>query len=81
VAAGDELEVELVLDTAPRTVEVPHDFAAALDAEPAARVMFDSLSYSNQSWHVLQVTGAKTDETRQRRITKSVQTLRAGRKR
>ncbi|HJR91982.1 MAG TPA: YdeI/OmpD-associated family protein [Acidimicrobiia bacterium] len=66
---------------APRTVEVPHDFAAALDAEPAARVMFDSLSYSNQSWHVLQVTGAKTDETRQRRITKSVQTLRAGRKR
>lgn len=81
VAAGDVVEVELELDTAPRTVEVPDDFAAALDAEPRAREMFDSLSYSNQSWHVLSVTGAKTDETRQRRIAKSVETLKAGRKR
>ena len=39
----------------------------------AARRTFDALSYSNRSWHVLQVTGAKTDETRQRRITKSVE--------
>ena len=39
------------------------------------------LSYSNQSWHVLNVEGAKTDETRQRRIEKSVATLREGRPR
>ena len=81
VAAGDEIEVDLELDTAPREVEVPHDYAAALDGEPKARQMFDSLSYSNQRWHVLQVTGAKTDETRQRRIAKSVDTLKAGRQR
>src|SRR3546814_6820305 len=42
-------------------------FAAALDAEPAARHTFDALSYSNKSWHTLQITGARTDETRQRR--------------
>ena len=81
VAGGDEVEVDLELDTAPREVTVPDDLAAALDAEPAARATFDGLSYSNKSWHVLQVTGAKTDETRQRRIAKSVETLRQGRPR
>src|SRR5204863_7601491 len=37
VAGGDEVDVDLELDTAPREVEVPADLAAALDAEPAAR--------------------------------------------
>ena len=60
---------------------VPPDFSVALDAVPEARRTFDALSYSNKSWHVLQVDGAKTDETRQRRIAKSVATLREGRPR
>ena len=81
VAAGDEVDVEVELDTAPRTVEEPTDLAAALDAEPDARRTFDALSNSNKKWHVLQVTGAKTDETRQRRIDKSVAMLREGRAR
>ena len=81
VAGGDEVDVDIELDTAPREVTVPADLAAALDAEPAARRTFDGLSYSNQSWHVLQVEGAKTDETRQRRITRSVDTLKQGRAR
>jgi len=81
VAGGDEVDVEIELDTAPREVTVPADFAAALDAEPDARRTFDALSYSNKSWHVLQVDGAKTDETRQRRLAKSIETLRAGRPR
>ncbi len=81
VAGGDEVDVDMALDTAPRQVTVPDDFAAALDAEPKARATFDGLSYSNRSWHVLQVTGARTDETRQRRIGKSVDMLREGRAR
>jgi len=81
VAGGDVVDVELELDTAPREVEVPADLAAALDAEPAARATFDRLSYSNKSWHTLQIDGAKTDETRQRRIAKSVEALRDGRPR
>jgi len=79
VSGGDEVDVDIELDTAPREVVVPPDFAAALDAEPAARATFDRLSYSNKSWHVLQVTGAKTDETRTRRILKSLVALREGR--
>jgi uncharacterized protein YdeI (YjbR/CyaY-like superfamily) len=63
VAGGDEVDVDIELDTAPRQVSVPADFAAALDAQPAARRTFDGLSYSNKSWHVLQVEGAKTDGT------------------
>lgn len=81
VAAGDEVDVVVELDTAERTVDVPADFAAALDAEPAARGFFETLSYSNKSWHVLNVEGAKTPETRLRRITKSVTMLRDGRAR
>ena len=81
LGGGDEVDVELELDTAPREVTVPPDFAAALDAEPTARATFDRLSYSNKSWHTLSIDGAKTDETRQRRIAKSVEALKAGRPR
>jgi Bacteriocin-protection, YdeI or OmpD-Associated/Domain of unknown function (DUF1905) len=81
IAGGDEVEVDLELDTAPREVTVSADFAEALDAEPSARRTFDALSYSNKSWHVLQIEGAKSDETRQRRIVKSVEVLREGRPR
>jgi hypothetical protein len=79
VAGGDVVDVDIELDTAPREVTLPPDFAAALDAEPKARSTFDGLSNSNKGWHVYQVTGAKTDETRQRRIAKSVEALREGR--
>jgi len=78
---GDIVDVELELDTAPREVIVPPDLDAALTAEPAARATFDRLSYSNRSWHVLQADGATTDETRRRRIAKSIEALREGRTR
>ena len=81
VAAGDEVEVTLELDTAPREVAVPDDFAAALDADPEARRTFDALSYSNKRFHVEPITGARTEETRQRRIEKSVGILHEGRPR
>jgi hypothetical protein len=81
VNGGGEVDVEIELDTAPREVSVPPDLAAALDADPAARRTFDGLSYSLKSWHVLQATGAKADETRKRRIARSVEVLREGRAR
>lgn len=76
VAAGDTVTVTLALDTAPREVTVPADLAAVLDAEPAARRAFEALSYSNKRAHVLSVEGTKTPETRQRRITRAIETLR-----
>ena len=81
VSPGEVLDVEIELDTAERVVEVPDDLAAALAAEPPAQAGFEALSYSNQQWHVLQVTGAKQPATRERRIAASVNALRSGRAR
>jgi hypothetical protein len=79
LTGGDEIEVELELDTEPRELAVPEDFAAALDAEPKARAFFDGLSYSQRSWFVLGIEEAKKPETRQNRITKAVERLASGR--
>lgn len=75
IQAGEEIEVDVVLDTAPREVIVPDDLAQAIDAAPGARVKFDSLSYSNRKERVLLVESAKTVETRARRIEKVVTEL------
>jgi hypothetical protein len=80
IKGGDPIDVTLELDTAPREVDIPADFAAALAAEPAAKAFFDSLAYTHQLRHVLSITDAKTDETRQKRIAKALDMLRAGKK-
>ena len=79
VEVGDEVEVEIEPDTQAREVDVPPDLREALDRDADAKRFFDGLSYSNKSWHTLQIAGAKTDETRQRRIAKSIEALREGR--
>ncbi len=79
VAAGDEVDVELKLDTEPREVTVPPDFAEALHDDVAVRERFNALSYSNKRRIVLWIEEAKTAETRQRRIAKAIASLREGR--
>ncbi len=81
VNGGETHDVELTLDSAPREVELPEGFAAALAVDPAARRTFDALSPSNKGYHTALIAGAKSDETRQRRIEKSVAALREGRPR
>lgn len=76
VVAGDEADVDIELDTEPRTVAVPADLAEALDRDPGARRAFDGLSYSHQQRYVLSIEDAKTAETRQRRVQKMVSDLR-----
>ncbi len=73
VAAGETVTVGIEVDNEARTVTVPDDLAAALDADPARRKAFDALSYSNQRRHVLSVEDAKTPETRARRVAKVVE--------
>ncbi len=80
-AAGDEVDVDVELDTAPREITVSADLAARLDAEPEVRAFFESLSYSLKSVHTLSIEQAKTAETRARRIDKAMDTLRQGRAR
>jgi hypothetical protein len=74
VAAGDEVDVALELDTEPRTVTVPPELAAALH-DAGARAAFDALSYSRQRQLVEGIEVAKTPATRERRIVKAVDEL------
>jgi hypothetical protein len=80
IKGGDAVEVELALDDKPREVTVPDDLAAALAGDAAAKTFFETLSYSNRLRHVLSVTDAKTPDTRQRRIDKVLEMMRAGKK-
>jgi hypothetical protein len=73
ISGGDEIDVELTLDTAPREVVVPDD--AALNTEEAAKAAFEKLSYSHKRQHVLAIEGAKAPETRMRRIAKAIDML------
>jgi hypothetical protein len=76
---GDEVQVTLALDTAPRELEIPPELAAALDADPAARAFFDGLSYSNRRVFTLSVEGTSNPETRARRVEKAIGRMREGR--
>jgi hypothetical protein len=78
IAAGDSITVEVERDDAPRTVELPAELADALRADPVASGKFATLSYSNQRRHVLAITGARTAETRTRRLQRVLDELRAG---
>lgn len=76
LSAGDEVLVDIELDDGPRELTVPAELAEALERDPAAAQAFGRLSYSNRKRHVLAVEGAKTAETRQRRIARVLAELR-----
>ncbi|MFG2006324.1 YdeI/OmpD-associated family protein [Spirillospora sp. NPDC048911] len=75
IEPGDEIEMDVRLDTEPRVVVEPPDFAAALDGDPAARAVYDRLAYSHKRQHVRAIEDAKTPATRQRRIAKAIDTI------
>jgi hypothetical protein len=72
VAGGDKVDVEIAVDSDPREVSVPADFQAALNRKAAVRKTFDTLSYSKRKAFVQGIEGAKTAETRLRRIGKAL---------
>lgn len=73
---GETITVDLTMDTAPRTVELPQDLAQALTAADA-RAAFDALAPSAQKAHVTNVEGAKAEDTRARRVAAIVAKLTA----
>jgi len=79
VAAGQKVDVDVELDTAPREVTVPADFARALRRDAAAKRFFEGLSFSNQQRITISIEAAKAPETRERRVAKAVSSLREGR--
>jgi hypothetical protein len=72
IKSGDIIEVELELDTQPREVDLPQDFAAVLEKNKAAKAFFETLSNSNKKRFTIPIEQAKTPETRSKRIEKAV---------
>jgi len=81
VTAGDEVEVAIELDTAPREVEVPEALSAALAADPEASAAFDRMAFTHRKEYARWVAEAKREETRQRRVEQAVSMIRAGKTR
>jgi hypothetical protein len=75
--AGDMVEVTVEVATEPPTIEVPSDLTAALN-QAGVIDAFEASAPSRRKEYVRQVTSAKTEETRQRRILKVVQQLAGG---
>ena len=76
--AGDTVEIALEFDTAPREVEVPEALAAALAADPAVGAAFEKLAFTYRKEYARWVADAKREETRERRVAKALERLRAG---
>jgi hypothetical protein len=79
VAGGDEVDVEVELDTEPREVTVPPELRKALARNPDAKRFFDQLSYSKKRLYTVPIEKAKTDETRQRHLDNAISELSKGR--
>ena len=60
------------------SIEVPDDLAAALEAEPAARASFESLSSQNRYAVLLRIHQAARPQTRAQRIERFVAMLARG---
>ena len=59
---------------------VPPDLAAALAAEPSVQAFFDQLSFTHRKEWVRWIEDAKKPETREARVTKTIDELREGRR-
>ncbi len=81
VEAGDTVDVEVALDTAPREVEVPEALASALQRDSAAAKSFEALAYTHRKEYARWISEAKREETRSRRVEQAVQMLREGKTR
>jgi hypothetical protein len=78
VQAGQEVDVRVELDTAPRETPLPDDLDAALD--DGARAFFDGLAPSHRKEWVRWVEEAKKPETRAARVEKTAAALSEGRR-
>jgi len=75
---GDEIKISVELDSEPRVIEIPKDMLKELKKDKAAKAFFEKLSYTHQREYVTWIEEAKKEETRQRRVTKTIEMLKQG---
>ncbi|HWJ80604.1 MAG TPA: YdeI/OmpD-associated family protein [Nocardioides sp.] len=81
VEAGDEVDVELALDTEPREVDVPAELAEALAGDAEARAAYEKLAFTHRKEYARWVAEAKREETKARRVAQALEMLRKGKTR
>lgn len=81
VQAGDEAEVIIELDDAPREVDVPADLAAALAVDPQAAASFERMAFTHRKEYCRWIDDARRAETRLRRVAQAVEMIKAGKPR
>ncbi len=77
---GDEVTITVEPDTEPRVIEVPAELKKAFKTEKEAKAFFEKLSYTHQREYVMWINEAKREETRQNRITKTIEMLKKGKR-
>ena len=77
---GDEIKITVEPDTEPRVIEIPKDLMKELKKDKDAKAFYDKLSYTHQREYVNWINEAKREETRQRRIVKTIQLLKQGKR-
>lgn len=75
VENGGTVDVTLELDLEKREVVVPPELAKALAKDKAARAAWDKLSYSHQRQHAEPIANAKAEDTKARRVAKTMEML------
>ena len=76
-APGDTVNVELWKDEQPRELEVPAEFKEAMK-KAGVMPLFDRLSFSHRKEYCRWIGDAKKEETRMKRVGKSVELLKQG---
>jgi hypothetical protein len=80
ITQGNQVEVVIDRDDAPRGVEVPEELQAALAGDESARAAFDALAFTHRREYASWIAEAKREETRVRRAARAIEMLREGTK-
>lgn len=72
---GDQVKVTVEADTDERVIEISKDLLREFKKDKSAKAIFDTLSYTHRKEYVTWINEAKKDETRQRRIAKTIELL------
>jgi Bacteriocin-protection, YdeI or OmpD-Associated/Domain of unknown function (DUF1905) len=78
IDVGDKVDVVLDRDDAPREVEIPTELLVAFERDTAARAAFDKLAFTHRREYARWIAEAKKQETRERRVAKALEMLKAG---
>lgn len=77
---GDEVKVSVELDVEERVAVLPLELKRAFKSDKEAKTAFEKLSYTHKKEFVTWIEEAKREETRARRVSKTLEMLKDGTK-